>query len=269
MFYQKPKIYKNYIEDWDSNEQIIVCENGVFKRARTSSISYIIKRTSFENLNLDESTIVYDKIGSESITLDEKPHMKKKIPQGIIDVILKFYQVYAQKDLEVKLNVWYDKVKDEFFIDCPFQENSTFAVTEHGFDHPGIIWTDELKDAFPEKLELKMRKKNKEIEKILETHSHHNLSCSFSGQDDLTDYFNSVGYHLIGVYKTVLKYPTLDLRYFISPYSKSRELTGITKDEDEIRFVEEDIIDKDDNTNFSYDFNKFATNVGIGSSKLF
>lgn len=269
MFYIKPKIYKNYIEDWDSSEQIIVCENGVFKRCKTSSISYVIKKTSYEQLNLNKEEIKFDYEGDTPIVLEEKPHMKKKIPNGIIETILKYYQVFAKKSLEVRLNVWYDKVKDEFFIDSPFQQITSGTVKDFAFDHPGINWNDELKNEFPEKFELKQRKKAKEIELILDTHSHHNMSCSFSGTDDNADYFTSVGYKLIGVYKTVLKYPTLDLRYFVSPKAKANTLTYDTLNEDQVFFESTDIIDMDDNTIREYDFNEFAKTVNVKEEHLF
>lgn len=269
MFKIKPKYYKNFIEDWESTEQIIVCKNGVFKRCKTSSISYVVKKTSFDVLGIKESEIQYDYIGEEEIELEEKPYMKKKIPKGIIDTILKYYQVFAKKSLEVRLNVWYDKVNDKFFIDSPFQRNGSVSVTDIAFDHPGIVWSDKLINEFPEKYELKKRKKAKEIEFILDTHSHHNMSCSFSGVDDNADYFTSVGYKLIGVYKTVLKYPTLDLRYFVSPYSKSRELNYGTLAEDQILFEEKDIIDFNDVNVDDYDFNEFAKTVGITEQMLF
>ena len=67
IFFNKPKLYKNYIEDWDSYEQIIVCKNGVFKRVRVNSICYVTKKTSFEKLGIDESKIVYDKELAEEI----------------------------------------------------------------------------------------------------------------------------------------------------------------------------------------------------------
>ena len=269
MFKIKPKIYKNFIDDWDSAEQIIVCKNGVFKRCKTSSISYIVKKTSFEKLNLKEDDIEYDYVADTDIELEEKPYMKKKIPKGIMDVILKYYQVFAKKNLEVRLNVWYDKTNDKFFIDSPFQKNGSVSVTDFAFDHPGILWSDKLKKEFPDKYNLKQRKRAKEIELILDTHSHHNMSCSFSGTDDNADYFTSVGYKLIGVYKTVLTYPTLDLRYFVSPYSKGRQLSYNTIKEDQVFFEIKDIIDLEDDKVESYDYNLFAKTVGISESMLF
>lgn len=269
MFKIKPKYYKNYIEDWDSTEQIIVCKNGVFKRCKTSSISYVVKRTNFKSLGIKESEIEYDFIGDTEIELEEKPYMKKKIPKGIVDTVLKYYQVFAKKSLEVRLNIWYDKVNDKFFIDSPFQRNGSVSVTDVAFDHPGIVWTDELKAKFPEKYELKTRKKAKEIEFVLDTHSHHNMSCTFSGTDDNADYFTSVGYKLIGVYKTVLKYPTLDLRYFVSPYQKGRTLSYETLSEDQVLFEEKDIIDFSDIKADEYDFNMFAKTVGVTEDMLF
>lgn len=269
IFFNKPKLYKNYIEDWYSYEQIIVCKNGVFKRVRVNSICYVTKKTSFEKLGIDESKIVYDKELAEEIYLEEKPYMKRKIPESIVKKLLIFYQLFAEKNLEVKLNIWYDKVKEEFFLDCPFQENHTVTVTEYEFDHPEIKWTEKLKEIFPQKYLLKQRKKCGEIEKILETHSHHNMSLSFSSQDDSIDYFHSVGYHLIGVYTSVLQYPVLHLRYFVSPYSKGRILTAATKKEDEVLFEEKDIIEANDFSDFECDFNEFVKHVHIKESDLF
>lgn len=263
LFCNKPKMYKNYIEDWESPNQIIVCENGIFKRVRVNSLCYIVKKTSFENLNINSCDIQYDYIGETPVYLEEKPYMKKKIPVSMIENILKFYQVYATRNLEVKLNIWYDKLTEEFIVDCPFQDNHTTSVTEIEFDHPQIQWTDEMKSRFPEKFLLKEKRLNRSLEKILETHSHHNMSCSFSGQDDKVDYYESVGYHLIGVYSSVLTYPTLHLRYFVSPYAKGRQLTSLTKQEDEVLFVEKDIIDYNSTIDYSYDFNMFAKHVGI------
>lgn len=270
MFFAKPKIYKNYINDWDSSEQIIVCENGVFKRIKTSSVSYVIKKTSYEKLGLDKDDIVFDKIGDELITLEEKPHMKKKIPAYIFDTIQKFYQVYANKGLEAKINIWYDKISNEFFIDCPFQEVDSVTVTEYGFDMKEIVWSDELQNKFPEKYELSQRIKAKEIEKIMQTHSHHNMSCSFSYQDDLTDYFNMVGYLMSAVYKTVLKYPTIDLRYFVSPYSKGIKRTTDTFNSDIVMFSVEDVIDNSlVEPTVKCDFNKLASHIGVSPKYLF
>lgn len=270
MFFVKPKIYKNYIEDWDSSEQIIVCENGVFKRIKTSSVSYIIKKTSYEKLGLEENNIEFDKVGETSIILEEKPHMKKKIPAYIFDTILKFYQVYAGKGLEAKINIWYDKISNEFFIDCPFQKVSTVEVTEYGFDMKEIVWSDELKSRFPEKYILSQRIKNKEIEKVMQTHSHHNMSCSFSYQDDLTDYFTMVGYLMSAVYKTVLEYPTVDLRYFVSPYSKGIKRTRETFNSDIVMFAVEDVMDKSlVEAPTKCDFNKLASHIGISTKYLF
>lgn len=268
-FYKKPKIYKNYIEDWDSSEQIIVCSNGVFKRVRVNSICYVVKRTSFDLLGLNPSDIVFDYEGDSEIFLEEKPYMKKLIPHDLIDTILKFYQVYAKDTMEVKINVWYDKVSGEFFLDCPFQDNSSYSVTEFDFDHPDIKWTESLINTFPEKFNLRTRRKNREIEKVLETHSHHTLSISFSGQDDKIDYYESVGYHLVGVYSSVLSYPILYLRYFVSPYSVGRPLNPATKDEDEVLFVESNIVDYNCDKKYSYDFNMFSNHVGITENILF
>ena len=269
MFYEKPKVYKNYIEDWESQEQIIVCENGVFKRCKANSISYVVKKTSFDKLGLDEKNIEFDAVGETPVYLEEKPYMKRKIPKGVLDTILRYYQVFAKKNLEVRLNVWYDKVNDNFFIDSPFQSNGSVSVTDYAFDHPGIVWTEELKNEYPDKYELKQRKKAKEIELILDTHSHHNMSCSFSSTDDNADYFTSVGYKLIGVYKTVLKYPTLDLRYFVSSYGKGRTLTMETLNEDQVFFEISDIVDINDEHDMDYDFNVFAKTVGIKKDCLF
>lgn len=269
MFFEKPKIYKNYLEDWESNVQIIFCENGVFKRVKTSSVSYIVKKTTLKKLGLKEEDIVFDKVGENPVTLEEKPYMKKKIPNGVIKTILKFYQVYAKKGLEAKLNVWFDNVNNKYFIECPFQQNTAVSVTEYTFDNRDIVWSDELVAKYPEKLKLKERKKAKEIEKVLETHSHHEMSCTFSSVDNNTDYFRTVGFKLIGVYKTVLSYPTMDLRYFLSPYLKGRPLTEETFKEDIVLFEYDDIVDRNDDSCDIYDFNKFAQCIGISNKELF
>lgn len=269
MFFEKPKIYKNFIEDWESNTQIIFCENGIFKRVKTSSVSYIIKKTTLEKLGMKSDEVVFDKIGDKPITLEEKPHMKKKIPDGIIKTILKFYQVYAKKGLEAKLNVWFDNVNDKYFIECPFQQNTPVSVTEHAFDSRDIVWTDSLQAKYPDKLQLKQRKKAREIEKVLETHSHHEMSCTFSSTDNNTDYFKNVGFKLIGVYKTVLSYPTMDLRYFLSPYIKGRPLNENTFKEDIVIFEYDDIVDKNNSQCEIYDFNKFAECINISNRELF
>lgn len=270
MFFTMPKIYKNYIDDWDSSEQIIVCENGVFKRIRTSSVSYIVKKTNFENLNLNETTLKFDKIGDTPVTLEERPYMKKKIPAYIFNTILKFYQVYAGKSLEAKINIWYDKIKEEYFIDCPFQEVTSVEVVEYGFDMDEIIWDESLIKKFPEKYDLNLRLKNKEIEKVMQTHSHHNMACSFSYQDDITDYYKTVGYLMSAVYKTVLKYPTIDFRYFVSPYLKGRKRTTETFNTDRVLFSLEDIVDVENSKSpIEYDFNKLASTIGVSKKHLF
>lgn len=270
MFFTMPKIYKNYIDDWETSEQIIVCKNGVFKRIKTSSVSYVVKKTNFENLGLDKDTIKFDKISESEIMLEEKPYMKKPIPMYIFDTILKFYQVYAGKGLEAKINIWYDKISEEYFIDCPFQEITPVEVVEYGFDMNEIEWNETLISMFPEKYNLYLRLKNKEIEKVIQTHSHHNMSCSFSHQDDLTDYYKTVGYLMSAVFKTVLKYPTIDFRYFVSPYLKGRKRTSETFNMDKIMFSLEDIVDVNDaKSPTKYDFNKLALNIGVSKKYLF
>lgn len=263
------KIYKNYMDDNNSARQIIVAENGVFVKAKANSLCFVTKKTTFEKYGLDANSIEFLKTGDTPLYLEEKPYMRKKIPYGLIKTILRFYQVYAKKGLEVKVNVWYDHVNEEFFLDCPFQVIGGVHAQEFDFEHHLINWTDELKAKFPRKYELREKRLNREIEKILETHSHHNMGCSFSSIDDVADYFDANGSSLIGVYITVIKNPRLHLRYFLSP-EKNRigSKTSLTRRIDEVLFKEEDIIDFSDDEMRDYDFNEFASHVNITDREI-
>ena len=72
------------------------------------------------------------------------------------------------------------------------------------------------------------------------------------------------------VYKTVLKYPTVDLRYFVSPYAKGVKRTRDTFNSDIVMFSVEDIIDKSlVESPIKCDFNKLASHIGVSAEYLF
>lgn len=265
----KTKVYKNYMGDIDSDKQLIIADNGVFVKSSANSICFVTKKTTLKDYGYDSDDLVFDKVVDEPLTLEEKPYMIKKIPYGLIKTVLKFYQVYAKKGLEVKINIWYDKVNDEFFLDCPFQTVTATTAREYDFDSDKIIWTEELKNKYPDKYNLMLRASNYEIDRILETHSHHNMSCSFSSFDDKADYFDARGVSLSGVFITVMKNPRLHLRYFSSPQKKRvGQKSSLTRAIDEVLFREEDIFDFSILDTKEYDFNEFARHVNITDHEI-
>lgn len=264
------KIYKNYMGDNESSRQIIVAENGTFLKTRLSlsSVGFVTRKINPKNFDINTDN-GYTRVKEEKLYLEEKPYMVKKIPKGLLNTILKFYQVYAKKNSEVKINVWYDKVNDEFFLDCPFQNTSSVSVVEYHFGSPEIVWSEALINKYPEKYALRERLLNEEIELVLETHSHHNMGCSFSGVDDIADYYHKSGVHLSGVYITVIENPRLHLRYFcIADNNRSGERSSLTKKQDEVLFKEEDIVDFEDTRERNYDFNLFAKHVDIRDPEI-
>lgn len=264
-----PKFYKNYNEDNTSVKQIIVADNGVFIKTKANPLCFAMRKTTLEECGLNEADLKFDKIGEEPLTLEAKPYMTKKIPKGLMNTILRFYQVYAKKGLEVKVNVWYDKINDEFFLDCPFQQVTSVTAQEYSFAETYINWTDSLKEKYPQKYALAERLANNEIVLVLETHSHHNMGCSFSSTDDKADYFDTSGCNLSGVYITVIKNPRIHLRYFIAnTFNKNRMKSSLTKMQDEVLFKEEDIIDFTDTEMREYDFNDFARYVNITDEEI-
>lgn len=267
IFKKRIAYYKNYNEDWTTASQVIVAENGIFRKEKVNSFCFVTRQISEKEANLQE--VEFKAIGDTPITLEEKPYMLKKIPHKLIETILKFYQVYAKKNSEVKINIWYDVKNEKFFLDAPFQEVTSVSVREYAFDHPDIIWSDKLKEEFPIKAELMERLKKGEIELVMETHSHHNMGCSFSGVDDRNDYFDAIGYGLFGVYITVMTNPRFQLRYFAPNTFKSKSKSYDTKRFDEVLFEEKDIIDYENDFEEKYDFNLFAKHVNINKKLLF
>lgn len=261
-FFNDTKYYKNYNEDFISSTQFIKAENGFFKKKRINELCCIYRKIN--PIDIDK----YDKECTDSLCLFEKPYCIKKIPQNLIYTMLKFYQFYAKSNLESKLDIWYDKTINQFILNSPFQYVRTIVVNSFQPDFEYINWTEENIERYKESYNLKQKIKNGNAFLFLRTHSHHNMTESFSNVDDENDYFDFVGNELFAVFRNVIENPTISLRYFLGKEVHKKK-SIYTRLDDEILFNLKDIVDFENKTEYNYDINDFIKYVNPDFKEIF
>ena len=170
-------------------------------------------------LKVKESSIDYFKLEENRITLGKD---FKLIPKDIFFEVLNLFCYYAEQKLEVLVYINYQQNTKNYVITVPTQRVSIYDIkvdrTSKDYKEVNLL-TGELE---------------KNLVRLGSIHSHHILSTKFSSDDDLNDFSNPPGLHIL-----VGDYPFLELvcsvvinstRYYIEPKDILEDLEKYTEE---------------------------------------
>lgn len=208
------KYYKNYDEDFTNPYQIIDTPEGTFEKKLFNCNIFVYKKIP------EGTTEYFDVCKEEPVTLKEGPVFIKKIPGYILNNILKFFNFFAEKNLEAKVDIFWDTVNKNYILFIPLQIVSMEYVLE--FTPLSPVIDEEMLNCFKDVAIMREKMIKREVILISEIHSHHHMRCSFSGIDNRND--NCPG-RIYGVIRNIPRDMQMDLRYFIDnkTYSFAKE----------------------------------------------